>query len=113
MDAIKDHQVHAIEPERDDTFVGQETVNKAISYTRDVVDSIDRPASLVAVKNGSSKDARHPMHEVCDPKLAHCGLCEHGLPFSIVCAYDETRGISHPDSRTVKRDFEMWEALPG
>tara|TARA_R110002049_G_scaffold151986_10_gene315788 strand:- start:9863 stop:10837 length:975 start_codon:yes stop_codon:yes gene_type:complete len=111
LDAIKSFDVDAIAPGRGDALVGRDMVNTAIENTRDFIESTYRPASRVAARNGSLKDAWDAVRAECDPKFADYAIYEHCLPFNVARAYDEARGIAHPRIWTDKRDLEMWEQL--
>ncbi len=64
-------------------------------------------------KGRSLKDAFDFVRLAMDPKFKTFALYEHCLPFNVVRAYDEARGIEWPVIWTAERDREMWAALQG
>jgi hypothetical protein len=64
-------------------------------------------------KGRSLKDAFDFARLATDAKFKTFAIYEHCLPFSVVRAYDEARGIEWPVIWTVERDHEMWAALQG
>lgn len=51
--------------------------------------------------------------ERMDPKYAEWVIYEHCMPFDVARAYDEAKGLDHPQIWTAERDKEMWAALNG
>ena len=45
------------------------------------------------------------------PKYGHWVIFEHCMPFDVSRAYDEAKGLDHPQIWTAERDLEMWRAL--
>lgn len=113
LDAVKAYDPHSIGPGRGDALVGTDMVDAALAATRDFVESTYRPASRVAARGGSLKDAWDAVRDECDPKFRDYAIYEHCLPFNVSRAYDEARGIDTPRIWTAERDIEMWEALQG
>jgi glyoxylase-like metal-dependent hydrolase (beta-lactamase superfamily II) len=113
LDAVKSYDPYSIAPGRGDALVGVDMVDAALAATRDFVDSTYRPASQVAARGGSLKDAWDAVREACDPKFKDYAIYEHCLPFNVSRAFDEARGIDTPRIWTAERDIEMWEALQG
>ena len=113
LDAIRWFDVDAIAPGRGDALVGKDMVEAAIENTRDFIQSTYRPASRVAARGGSLKDAWDAVRAECDPKFSDYAIYEHCLPFNVSRAFDEARGIDTPKIWTAERDIEMWEALQG
>jgi glyoxylase-like metal-dependent hydrolase (beta-lactamase superfamily II) len=64
-------------------------------------------------KGRSLKDAFDFARLAMDRKFKAFTLYEHCLPFNVVRAYDEARGIEWPAIWTAERDREMWAALQG
>jgi len=113
LDAIASFDPAAIAPGRGDALVGTEMVGKAITNTRDFVETTYRAAAKVAARGGSLKEAWDAVRAACDPKFADYAIYEHCLPFNVARAWDEARGIDTPRIWTAQRDLEMWEALQG
>jgi glyoxylase-like metal-dependent hydrolase (beta-lactamase superfamily II) len=49
--------------------------------------------------------------EAMRPKYGHWVIFEHCMPFNVSRAYDEARGLDHPQIWTAERDVAMWQAL--
>ena len=111
LDAIKAFDLDAIAPGRGAALIGKQSVTAAIETTRDFVQSTYRPAAQVAARGGTLKEAWEAVRAACDPKFGDYAIYEHCLPFNVVRAYDEARGIDTPRIWTAQRDVEMWEAL--
>ena len=45
------------------------------------------------------------------PRYGHWVIFEHCMPFDVSRAYDEAKGLDHPQIWTAGRDVEMWRAL--
>ena len=113
LDAIKAYHPRAIAPGRGDALVGDLKVNAAIESTRDFVESTYRPASQIAARGGSLKEAWDSVRAECDPKFGKYAIYEHCLPFNVARAYDEALGMDTPRIWTAERDLAMWNALQG
>ena len=113
LDAIKAYHPRAIAPGRGDALVGDLKVNAAIESTRDFVESTYRPASQIAARGGSLKEAWNAVRAECDPKFGKYAIYEHCLPFNVARAYDEALGMDTPRIWTAERDLAMWNALQG
>lgn len=113
LDAVKAYDPQFIAPGRGDALVGRDMVDAGLAATREFVNSTFKPASQVAAKGGSLKDAWDAVRDACDPKFKDYAIYEHCLPFNVARAYDEARGIDTPRIWTAERDIAMWEALQG
>ncbi|QJF51878.1 MBL fold metallo-hydrolase [Roseobacter ponti] len=113
LDVIAARDVDAIAPGRGGALTGRKDVARAITSTRDFLDSTYAPAARVAARGGSLKDAWDAVRATCDPKFSDYAIYEHCLPFNVSRAYDEARGMDTPRIWTDKRDLEMWEQLQG
>jgi len=113
LENIAAFEPRAIAPGRGDALVGDEMVGAAIASTADFVASTYRPATRVAGRGGSLRDAWDAVRAECDPKFADFAIYEHCLPFNVARAYDEARGIDTPRIWTAARDKELWQALQG
>jgi len=113
LDAIAAYDVDAIAPGRGGALIGQDAVARAMTSTRDFLDSTYAPAARVAASGGTLKEAWDAVRAECDPKFSEYAIYEHCLPFNVARAYDEARGIDTPRIWTAQRDLEMWEALQG
>jgi glyoxylase-like metal-dependent hydrolase (beta-lactamase superfamily II) len=113
LENIRRWNVDAIAPGRGDALVGKKMVNAALDATRDFVLSTYRPATRVALRGGSLKEAWDAVRAECDPKFGDYAIYEHCLPFNVARAYDEALDIETPRIWTAQRDLDMWAALQG
>lgn len=93
--------------------MGRGMVDKAVAATADFVASIYAPAGRVAARGGTLNEAWNAVCAACDPTFINYAIYEHGLPFNVARAYDQTSGITQPRIWTAERDKAMWEALQG
>lgn len=113
LERIRGFDLDAIAPGRGDAITGRASVNAAIDSTRDFVRSTYLPASRVALRGGTLKEAWDAVRAECDPRFSDYAIYEHCLPFNVARAYDEALDIDTPRIWTAERDIKMWEALQG
>lgn len=113
LDTLAEMQANVLLPGRGAALTTPETVAEAISFTRDFISTLYGSVSESVTKGRSLKDAFDFARLAMDPKFKTFALYEHRLPFNVVCAYDEARGIERPVIWTAERDLEMWAALQG
>ena len=103
----------ALVPGRGAALTTPEMVAEGIALTGDFIATLYGSVSESVAKGRSLKDAFDFARLAMDPKFKTFGLYEHRLPFNVVRAYDEARGIEWPVIWTAERDREMWAALQG
>ncbi len=113
LDVIDGFAPDAIVPGRGEALLGVDMTREAIACTRDFIDSTWRPAASVAVRGGTLKEAFAAVRDACDARFADYAIYEHCLPFNVVRAFDEARGIDTPRIWTAERDQVMWAELQG
>jgi glyoxylase-like metal-dependent hydrolase (beta-lactamase superfamily II) len=113
LDNLAEMQANALVPGRGAALTTPETVAEAIAFTSDYISTLYGSVSESVAKGRSLKDAFDFARLAMDPKFKTLALHEHRLPFNVVRAYDEARGIERPAIWTVERDREMWAALQG
>jgi glyoxylase-like metal-dependent hydrolase (beta-lactamase superfamily II) len=113
LDHLAEMQPAALVPGRGAALTTPEAVAEGLALTGDFVSMLYGSVSDSVVKGRSLKDAFDFARLAMDPKFKTFALYEHCLPFSVVRAYDEARGIEWPVIWTVERDREMWAALQG
>ena len=113
IDAIAAFQPQSIVPGRGDALVGHDLVGKALTNTKDFVNSTFNAVKRVAARGGSLEEAMEAVREDCDSKFGDYAIYEHCLPFNVARAFDEARGIEHPRIWTAARDKQMWADLQG
>jgi glyoxylase-like metal-dependent hydrolase (beta-lactamase superfamily II) len=113
LDHLAEMQPVALLPGRGAALTTPEAVAESLALTGDFVSTLYGSVSESVAKGRSLKDAFDFVRLAMDPKFKTFAIYEHCLPFSVVRAYDEARGIERPVIWTVERDREMWAALQG
>ena len=113
LDHLAEMQPVALLPGRGAALTTPEMVAEGLALTSDFISTLYGSASESVAKGRSLKDAFDFARLAMDPKFKTFAIYEHCLPFNVVRAYDEARGIEWPVIWTVERDREMWAALQG
>ena len=113
LDNLAELQAKALVPGRGAAFTTPEMVVEGIAFTSDFISTLYGSVSESVAKGRSLKDAFDFARLAMDSTFKTCALYEHCLPFNVVRAYDEARGIEWPVIWTAERDREMWAALQG
>ncbi len=113
LDNLAEMQATALVPGRGAALTTPEMVAEGIALTADFIATLYTSVSECVAKGRSLKDAFDFVRLAMDPKFKAFALYEHCLPFNVVRAYDEARGIEWPVVWTAARDREMWAALQG
>jgi glyoxylase-like metal-dependent hydrolase (beta-lactamase superfamily II) len=113
LDNLAEMQATALVPGRGAALTTPEMVAEGIALTADFIATLYTSVSESVAKGRSLKDAFDFARLAMDPTFKTFALYEHCLPFNVVRAYDEARGIEWPAIWTAARDREMWAALQG
>src|ERR1019366_9026652 len=113
LDNLAEMQAVALVPGRGAALTTPEMVAEGIALTSDFISTLYGSVSESVAKGRSLKDAFDFVRLAMDPKFKTFAIYEHCLPFNVVRAYDEARGIEWPVIWTAERDREMWAALQG
>ena len=113
LDHLAEMQPIALLPGRGAALTTPEMVAEGLALTGDFIATLYGSVTESVTKGRSLKDAFDFARLAMDPKFKTFAIYEHCLPFSVVRAYDEARGIEWPVIWTVERDREMWAALQG
>jgi len=111
LDNLAEMQANALVPGRGAALTTPEMVAESIALTSDFISTLSGSVSESVAKGRSLKDAFDFARLAMDPKFKTFTIYEHCLPFNVVRAYDEARGIEWPVIWTAERDREMWAAL--
>jgi glyoxylase-like metal-dependent hydrolase (beta-lactamase superfamily II) len=111
LDRLASFDPMALVPGRGDALVGRGNVREAIGLTREFLSTLFG-AVAASVKGGCTlKETFAEVRKVMDPKFGAYAIYEHCLPFNVVRAYDEARGVDRPAIWTAERDRQMWAEL--
>lgn len=113
LDRIASFAPKALVPGRGDALNSPEMVNEGIALTRDFLTTLYGSVSQSAEEGRSLKEAFDTVRDLMEPKFGSFAIHEHCLPFNVARAYDEAKGMDHPQIWTAERDREMWNALQG
>ena len=113
LDRLAEMQPAALLPGRGAALTTPEQVAEGLGFTTDFLSTLDSSVRESVAKGRSLKDAFDFVRLAMDPTFKDIALYEHCLPFNVVRAYDEARGIDWPVIWTAERDREMWAALQG
>jgi len=86
-------------------------VARGLDYTTDFVTTLFSCAQQAVAAEMNLKQAMAHTRQAMDAKFAQVFIYEHCLPFDVVRAIDEAKGIGHPRIWTAARDQEMWHGL--
>jgi glyoxylase-like metal-dependent hydrolase (beta-lactamase superfamily II) len=113
LDRLAEMQPAALVPGRGAALTMPEQVAEGLALTTDFLSTLDGSVRESVAKGRSLKDSFDFVRLAMDPTFKSFALYEHCLPFNVVRAYDEARGIEWPVIWTAERDREMWAALQG
>ncbi len=109
--AVRDLGAEALVPGRGRSLMNRAECEEAIEGTRAFTSDL-----FAIVKRASAGGA--PLKDVYDQAMAEMRpsygkwvIFEHCMPFNVIRAWDEARGLDHPRIWTAERDVEMWRAL--
>src|SRR5471032_415645 len=113
LDHLAELQANALVPGRGAALTTPELVAEGMALTSDFIATLYASVSESIAKGRSLKDAFDFVRLAMDLKFKTFAIYEHCLPFNVVRAYDEARGVEWPVIWTAERDREMWAALQG
>jgi hypothetical protein len=110
---VETFNANALVPGRGAALTSPQQVREAISLTRDFLGTLYGSVQQSVKKGLNLKQAFDECQKVMQPKFGSYAIFEHCQPFNIARAYDEAKGIDHPNIWTDVRDKEMWHMLQG
>ncbi|EKF18100.1 MBL fold metallo-hydrolase [Nitratireductor pacificus] len=98
-------------PGRGAPMQSRQAITEAIDSTKDFIATI-----LNAVRHGLSrghglKGCYEIAKEHCDPRFGDWPIYQHVLAFDTARAFDELRGMEHPQIWTDERDQALWKTI--
>ncbi|MEI2387048.1 MBL fold metallo-hydrolase [Breoghania sp. JC706] len=111
LDRLAAFEPKALVPGRGDALSSPQMVADGIALTRDFLTTLYTSVSGSVEEGRSLKEAFDAARTAMDPKFGSFAIHEHCLPFNVARAYDEAKGLDHPQIWTAERDREMWAAL--
>jgi len=113
LDRLAALKAAALVPGRGAALATPGKAAEGIAMTRDFLSTLYGSVSASVKQGFSLKQAFQAAREVMDPKFASFAIYEHCLPFNVSRAYDEAKGLDHPEIWTAERDRALWAALQG
>jgi glyoxylase-like metal-dependent hydrolase (beta-lactamase superfamily II) len=111
LDKVAAFNASALLAGRGAPLTSPQMVKDAIAMTREFLSTLYSSVQESVKKGHNLKQAFDECHKIMQPKFHNYTIFEHNQPFNIARAYDEAKGIDHPNIWTDKRDLEMWHAL--
>ena len=113
LDRLAEMQPTVLVPGRGAALTTAQQAAEGLALTTDFLATLSGSVAESVAKGRSLKEAFDFVRLAMDPTFKGFALYEHCLPFNVVRAYDEARGIDWPVIWTAERDREMWAALQG
>jgi glyoxylase-like metal-dependent hydrolase (beta-lactamase superfamily II) len=109
--AIRQYGAERVVPGRGRSLMNKSEVEDGLagtaSFTSDLF-SITKTCVAAGLDLGATyRTAMEQMR----PKYGQWVIFEHCMPFNVSRAYDEAKGLDHPQIWTAERDVAMWQAL--
>lgn len=98
-------------PGRGNALFNEKEVNESINSTTHYVTMLLNTAKAVVEKGLDLTEAYQEIYGLMKPIFGEYVIFEHCMPFNVTRAYEEAKGIKHPNIWTAEKDKEMWFAL--
>jgi glyoxylase-like metal-dependent hydrolase (beta-lactamase superfamily II) len=98
-------------PGRGNALFNEKEVNESIASTTHYVTMLLDTAKAAVAKGLDLTEAYKEIHGLMKPIFGDYVIFEHCMPFNVTRAYEEAKGIKHPNIWTAEKDKEMWFAL--
>jgi glyoxylase-like metal-dependent hydrolase (beta-lactamase superfamily II) len=100
-------------PGRGAPMMSRQAICDGIDMTKDFIASILHAVQTGLARGFALKGCHDLAHELLSPRFGDWPIYQHVLAFDVTRAYDELRGLEHPQIWTDARDQEMWKAIHG
>ena len=98
-------------PGRGNALFNEKEVNESINSTTHYVTMLLNTAKAAVEKGLDLTEAYQEIYGLMKPVFGEYVIFEHCMPFNVTRAYEEAKGIKHPNIWTAEKDKEMWFAL--
>jgi len=98
-------------PGRGRSLMTAEEVEEGVAQTGAFTSDLFAIAKAGVAKHWTLKQVYDEAMAAMRPKYGHWVIFEHCMPFDVSRAYDEAKGLDHPQIWTAERDIAMWKAL--
>jgi glyoxylase-like metal-dependent hydrolase (beta-lactamase superfamily II) len=111
LQRIKSLGAVAAVPGRGNALFNEKEVNESINSTTHYVTMLLDTAKAAVEKGLDLTEAYKEIYGQMKPIFGEYVIFEHCMPFNVTRAYEEAKGIKHPNIWTAEKDKEMWFAL--
>ncbi|MFK7807448.1 MAG: MBL fold metallo-hydrolase [Saprospiraceae bacterium] len=113
LQRLADLKPKALVPGRGDALTTELQCLEAIQGTAEFTTMLLNQAMKSIALGEDLKTGYDRMMKTMTPRFGDWVIFEHCMPFNAKRAFDEAKGIAHPEIWTDKIDLEMWAALKG
>lgn len=113
LDALATLSPRVVVPGRGAAITNESDVRDAIAQTRGFLDALLRLTQEGIDAGHDLKGTFDHVYDGMTPVYGQWPIYEHCIPFNVSRAFDELRGVEHPEVWTAERDEMMWDALQG
>jgi glyoxylase-like metal-dependent hydrolase (beta-lactamase superfamily II) len=111
LGAIRALAPQALVPGRGRSLTTRQEVEEGIEGTRAFTSDLFSRVRQGVAKGWTLKQVYDDSMSFMRPKYGQWVIFEHCMPFDVARAYDEAKGLDHPQIWTAERDLQMWRAL--
>jgi glyoxylase-like metal-dependent hydrolase (beta-lactamase superfamily II) len=98
-------------PGRGRALMNAAEVDDALAGTEEFTATLYRHVQAGAAKGWKLGEIYAETMGLMRPRFGNWVIFEHCMPFNVARAFDEARGLDHPNIWTAERDVAMWKAL--
>lgn len=113
LECLRDLRAQVMVPGRGAVLSGRQQVSGAIDSTKDFILTLLGAVQRGLHEGGDLKACYRVAEEVMTPRFGEWPVYKHALAFDVARAYDELRGMQHPQIWTAARDADLWARLHG
>jgi glyoxylase-like metal-dependent hydrolase (beta-lactamase superfamily II) len=111
LDALKALGPEKLVPGRGRSLTTRQEVEEGIEGTSAFTSDLFTRVQQGVAKSWTLKQVYDDAMSFMRPKYGQWVIFEHCMPFDVARAYDEAKGLDHPQIWTAERDLQMWRAL--
>ncbi len=111
LDAIRALGPQRLVPGRGRALLDAQEVEQGLAETAAFTSDLFGIARAGVAKGWTLKQVYDHAMAAMRPKYGHWVIFEHCMPFDVARAYDEAKGLDHPQIWTAERDLAMWRSL--
>lgn len=113
LERLRDLRAEAAVPGRGAPMRSRQAVSEAIDMTKDFISSLLNVVGRGVKEGRTLKECHQMAEEAMTPRFGDWPVYKHALVFDVSRAYDELRGLEHPQIWTEARDQDVWAQVQG